>query len=161
MPPTEAATRRFEPPLANRARLDVAVHYLASQLASRLEGRHAALHEMALALTFEDGGVRVERLHLLQPVASAAGIARTINQLLERSPVTQGIAEIEVTLAHLVPNIPRQLELFTHRPGRQKLYDLARALAARHGDCFYEAELAERGSLLPERRFHLRQMAAS
>ena len=63
-----------------------------------------------------------------------------MQQLLARIPVTQGISGLDVALAHLVPNLPRQLDLFTRRPARQRFIDLVQLLAARYGaDAFYEA----------------------
>jgi hypothetical protein len=57
--------------------------------------------------------------------------------------------------------MPRQLELFAQRPARGQLIHLARALAERHGECFYAAAEAERTSLLPERRMRLHRIDVS
>jgi nucleotidyltransferase/DNA polymerase involved in DNA repair len=161
MPKTELVSRQFEHPLTDRTRLDIAIHHMAEDLCQRLEKRSMALHAITLTLHLDGGKSRVENLHLLQSVASAAGIARTIQQLLERVKLTKGVTGLEVCLAHLVPNVPHQLELFTHRPARTQIINLVRVLVARHGECFYEAEMDEPTSLLPERRFRLIRMTAS
>jgi nucleotidyltransferase/DNA polymerase involved in DNA repair len=162
MPQREIVSRQFEPALTERARLDVIIHHMADELARRLEARASALQEMRVMVQFESGDSGTERLYLLQPVGSAKIIAQTIYQLLERIKVKQGVAGLEVYAAHLVPSIPRQLELFTHKQGKLRVIDLLQVLADRHGDdSFYEAIEGERGSLLPERRFRLKRMDVS
>jgi len=161
MPETETVARQFDEPLVDRARLDVVVHHLAEDLSLRLEERNAALHAVTVTIHLEKEQARANDLYLLHPIAGSSSIARTIQQMLERSKLTKSVCGLEVCAAHLVPNIPRQLELFTHRPGQAQLIDLARVLAARHGSCFYEAAADECESLLPERRFRLLKVDAS
>ena len=158
MPQAERAGRSFEPPLAERARLDLALHSLADDLALRLEGRVAAAHHLTLRLTFERGAPAVERIHLLQPVQTAQGIAQALQPLIARTVSGKDIAGIEVTVMQLVSAAPRQLELLTHRPARQQLLDLTPALVERYGARFYEAVLTEPATLIAERRFHLRRL---
>jgi DNA polymerase IV len=162
MPQIETLGQRFENALEDRHRLDVVIHPMAAALETRLDGRSAALHELALTVTFENGASRSERLHLLQPVASAQAIAQIVQQLLARIPVTQGISGLDVALAHLVPNLPRQLELFTQRPARQRFLDLVQILAARYGaDAFYQAMPDQPKSYLAERRYRLERVDVS
>lgn len=161
MPKRESVSRQFDDLLRDRARIDVVLHHLAEALALRLEKRQAALHEVTLTVHLEDGSRQTEHLHLLAPAAGSTSIARVLQQLLERIRLKRGIVEVEICAAHLVPNIARQLALFTHRPGRAELLDLARILTARHGECFYEVTSADRESLLPERRFRLLKVDAS
>jgi len=161
MPKTEQAARQFEHPLTDRTRLDAAMHFLAEELALRLEKRNMAIQAVRLKLYLEDGQTQMEALHLLQPVASAAGIARTIQQLAERVRLTKGVTALEVSSAHLVANTLRQLELFGYQPGRAQLIDLANILVTRHSGCFYQAAPDEPEALLPERRFRLIRLDAS
>jgi len=161
MPPSEAVLRQFDPPIEERTRLDIAIHLLADDLAERLEKRGSALHRLRVTLTFERGEMRSEELFLLEPVATARGIAESINRLIERMPTTSGITSIEVCLAHLVSAAPRQLELFRDQPARTALIDLAHILTERYGGHCYQAELRDRGAILLERRFALKRIDAS
>jgi hypothetical protein len=69
------------------------------------------------------------------------------------------ITGIEICASHLVPSLPRQLELFTQRPLRQQLIDLSAALAVQYPAVrFYEILPGIPASLLPERRFMLRRV---
>ena len=163
MPQSECATRTLEHPLMDRTRLDYLVQVLADELATRLEGRIAAAHHLTLSIEYERGKAIVERLHLIQPVATARGLAAALQPLVERCLPTAkqgGITQIEVTLQQLVSAAPRQLDLLTHRPAHQQLIDLLPALVERYGACFYEAQIDEAGALLPERRFSLHQAGA-
>ncbi|MBK9750815.1 MAG: hypothetical protein IPO91_29190 [Chloroflexi bacterium] len=161
MPASESGRRQFEPPITERTRLDIAVHLLAEELAERLEQRGAALHRLRVTLTPERGAAHSEELFLIEPVATARGIAESIQRLLERLPTTQPITSLEVCLAHLVSAAPRQLELFRDQPARTALLDLARVLNERYGDHCYRTELRDRGAILLERRFALRRIDAS
>jgi len=166
LPQTERSVKAFDDPLTDQAALNLALHQLAADLARRLEQRGAALHEISVAIQFKRSQTQTERLHLLQPVASAQGIAATVQTLIARMDLgfqiaDNGITTIDLGLTHLVSAKPRQLELFTHKPARQELIDLAAVLAQRYGDCFYEAVTAERGAILPERRFRLQRVDAS
>jgi len=161
MPKSETVARQFDSAPPDRNRVDVVLHHLAEDLALRLEKRNSALHEVTLMLQLEGGKTQTEHLHLLHPIAGSGSIARTLQQLVERVKLSKDVAGLEVCAAHLVPNIPQQLELFTHRPGCGQIIDLARTLTARHGGCFYEASPDERDSLLPERRFRLLKVDAS
>jgi DNA polymerase IV len=160
-PAAEMVTWAFDDPISDRTRLDAVIHHLAGEMAGRLDMRVSALHALALTLHLEDGIARTERLHLLQPVASAQGVAETVMRLVDRKKITGGVVEMAVCATHLVPNLPRQLELFAQRPARGQLIHLARTLAERHGDCFYAAAELERSSLLPERRCTLQQVEVS
>ena len=91
MPQAEHARRSFDPPLTERARLDLAVHSIADELALRLEERVAAAHHLTLTLTFERGAPAVERIHLLQPVQTAQGIAQALQPLIARTASGKGI----------------------------------------------------------------------
>ena len=160
MPQSESAERRLEHSLTDRTRVDYLVQMLADELAIRLEGRVAAAHHLTLGIEYERGIGAVERLHLIEPVATARGIAQALQPLVERclpSVERGGITRVEIRLQQLVSAAPRQLDLLTHRPARQQLIDLLPALVERYGACFYEAQIDEAGALLPERRFSLRQ----
>jgi nucleotidyltransferase/DNA polymerase involved in DNA repair len=161
MPQTETVAHYFDEPLVDRTRLDVVVHHLAEDLSLRLEARNAALHAVKVTVHQDREQARANDLYLLHPIAGSSSIARTIQQMLERIKLAKGVCGLEVCAAHLVPNIPKQLELFTHKPGQAQLIDLARVLTARHGSCFYEAAADECESLLPERRFRLLKVDAS
>ncbi len=166
MPPAERGVSVFDPPLTTRDALDDNLHLLAGELADRLEGRGAALHRISLTLKVAHGETHAEELHLLQPVASASGIAEAAMRLLERmrlnpSAREDGLEMLEMCLTHLVSSAPRQLELFTHKPARQELIDLAAVLVQRYGGCFYEAVAQEQGAILPERRFRFLRVDVS
>ena len=158
MPAVELVTQDLDFIPSRRQQLDEVVADLSERLAERLEKRCAALHEIALTLHFAGDKQRVERLHLLQPVSTTESLRQTLNQLIDRRVLTQAITRIEVRLAHLVSAIPRQLELFTDQPQRHTLLNLVDVLSRQHGHCFYQPTLAETQSLLPEERFHLRQV---
>jgi len=132
MPPTEAASLDLEAALTSTLEIDHVFHDLAVTLEQRLTGRVASVHEMVLILTLTDGSQRRECLHLLEPVATTQNIERVLRQLLARFEVKKGVVRVEVQFAHLVNNRPRQLELFTHKPARQRLLDLTHALAKRY-----------------------------
>jgi DNA polymerase IV len=162
MPAVETVLHRFDAPIESQDRLDVHLHQIAGLLSDRLETRQSALHAITLSIGFETGDSVTESLHLLLPIASAKGIAEVMQQLMERMKQTAGIASIEVQLSHLVPNIPRQLELFTDKPVRQQVIQIADALVARHGaQPFYWTVLDHPYSLFPERRFELRRVDVS
>ncbi|MBK9745764.1 MAG: hypothetical protein IPO91_03200 [Chloroflexi bacterium] len=166
LPQTEHSHQTFDDPLTEQTVLDVTLRRLADELARKLEQRGAALHALRVTVQLKRGQTFTEQLHLLQPVASAQGIVATVQPLLARMPLQfqdagDGVISVEISLTHLVSAQPRQLELFTHKPARQELIDLAAVLAQRYGDCFYEAVTAERGAILPERRFRFQRIEAS
>lgn len=166
LPQTECSCQTFDEPLTEQAALDIALRRLADELARKLEQRGAALHALRVTLQLKRGQTFTEQIHLLQPVASAQGLVATVQPLLERMPIQfqdsgDGIISVDISLTHLVSSQPRQLELFTHKPARQELIDLAAVLTQRYGDCFYEAVTAERGAILPERRFRFQRIEAS
>lgn len=161
MPAAETVTRILDDPVSDRTRLDAVVHHLASEMEHQLDRRVSALHAVSLTLHLEDGTTRAERLHLLQPVASAQAIAEVVMRLVERKAISAGVMEVMICAAHLVPNVPRQLELFAQHPARGQLIHLAKSLAKRHGDCFYTAVELERSSLLPEHRMRLQRIDVS
>ncbi len=78
MPQSESAERRLEHSLTDRTRLDYLIQVLADELAIRLEGRVAAAHHLTLSIEYERGSGAVERLHLIEPVATARGIAAAL-----------------------------------------------------------------------------------
>lgn len=160
MPQKEAVRASFEP-LNERPQLDTQIEALAGDLAARLEARHAALHQLALTLGFERGKPLTQELHLFEPVTSRRAIAEEAGKLLERIKPTQPVVELEICAAHLVPSLPRQLELFSARPLRQQIIDVTRALAEQYPQVdFYHIQTAAPESLLPERRFRLQRIDA-
>jgi nucleotidyltransferase/DNA polymerase involved in DNA repair len=161
LPRAEACDQQFDPALIERTRLDLALHTLADQLAERLTARQAALHRLALTLTQDDGTTHTDTLHLLEPVSTSAGIARVAVRLLDRHKQTGPIAGLRLDAAHLVSNLPQQLSLFDHLPKRGQLVDLVSVLAARHGDCFYQAVIEDADALLPEQRFSMQRLGIS
>ncbi len=154
MPEAERIAHDFEPPSADKHRIEAVLHRMAAVLADRLEARGSALHAVALTLTFAKGKTQRDAQVLLKPIAASDDIGRSLLQILERMAPAREITEVHVTLTHLVPNIPRQMELFTHKPTRVQLIDLVAVLVARHGEHFFEAVPHTPQSLLPERRFH-------
>lgn len=164
MPRSEHKGIPFDQPITSRDRLDAAIHRIADVLAQRLEARVAAAHHLTLRLYSDRGDTFdvVEHQHLFTPVVTAKGIAEALQPLIERAlPRLQhsSIVGVEVKLMQFVSGAPTQLELLTHRPARQLLIDLMPTLEAHYGSArFYEAEPGDRGSLLVERRFHLRQI---
>jgi DNA polymerase IV len=162
MPAVESVLSRFDDPVEHQHRLEVHLHRIADVLSDRLEARQSAVHAITLSLEFETGTMVTESLHLLLPVASAKGIAEVMQQLMARVKQNAAITSLEVRLAHLVPNIPRQLELFPDKPARQQLIQIADALVARHGAqacCWTSVDRPY--SLFPERRFVLRRVDVS
>jgi nucleotidyltransferase/DNA polymerase involved in DNA repair len=153
MPAVEQISHDPDTLLTTRAQIDKVIKDLSHTLAERLDKRGAALHEIALILHFPGGRQRTERLHLLQSVSSAESLNTTLLQLIDRRTLTQAITRLDVRLAHLVSAMPRQLELFTDKPQRQSLLELAEVLSKRYGHCFYQGALADTQSLLPEERF--------
>jgi nucleotidyltransferase/DNA polymerase involved in DNA repair len=161
MPEREAVRQQFES-LSDRNRLDVRVYQLAEILAEKLAGRGSALHQLTLTLEFEQGKPAHQDMHLFEPVTSSRAIGESVLTLLDRMKAAKPITGIEICASHLVPALPRQLELFTQRPLRQQLVDLSAALAAQYPAVrLYEILPGTPGSLLPERRFTLRRVDAS
>lgn len=164
VPQAEHAVRTFDHAINDRHRLDVIIHAMADELASRLETRVAAAHHWTLTIQFERSKATTERLSIVQPVGTAQGIAQVLQPLIERSlPKLRrdGISGIEITAMQFVSAAPRQLELLTHRPARQLLIDLTPALIERYGQRFFEARIEAHGILLAERRFLLRKVGES
>ena len=160
MPQKEAARQSFEP-LDDRQALDAQIDALAADLAARLEARHAALHQLALTLSFERGKPLTQELHLFEPATSRRAITEEADKLHARMKPDQPVVEIELCAAHLVPSLARQLDLFSARPLHQQILDVTQALAAQHpGVDFYQVQPAAADSLLPERRFHLLRINA-
>lgn len=160
MPQKEAARQSFEP-LDDRQALDAQIDALAADLAARLEARHAALHQLALTLSFERGKPLTQELHLFEPATSRRAITEEAGKLLDRMKPDQPVVEIELCAAHLVPSLARQLDLFSARPLHQQIIDVTQALAAQHpGVDFYQVQPAAADSLLPERRFQLLRINA-
>jgi len=162
MPPTEAASRNFDDPVRSALPLERIFHGVSNELEKRLDGRVAAVHRMELIITFEGGACQRETLHLIEPVSLAKHIERTIKRLFERFTFNRDVVRVEVQLAHLVSNTPRQLELFTAKPARQQLIDLTQVLSERFQQVeFVEGAIAEGESLALERRVHFRRMNIS
>lgn len=162
MPPAETARHQEEEPITSGLRLELTASVLAATLAARLDGRGAAAHEVALLLTLADGRHQRECLHLLEPTFGEAALERVLRRLLARFSLNAGVVALEVQVTHLVSSLPRQLELFTGKPPRQRLLDLTAALAERHREvAFLEAHTAETSALDVERRFTLRRISAS
>lgn len=161
MPEKEAVRRQFEP-LSDRTRLEVRVHGLAEALAEKLAARVSALHQLAVTVQVERGKPISQEMHLFEPVTSGRAIAEETLKLLDRMKLTQAVTEIEICASHLVPSMPRQLELFSASPLRQRIIDVTQALAAKYPQVtFYQMQPAEQTSLLPERRFRLNRIDAS
>lgn len=161
LPRAEACHQQFDPALIERTRIELALHTLADQLADRLSARQAALHRLALTLMMDDGTTHTDTLHLLEPVSTSAGVSRVAVRLLDRHKQVGPIAGLRLDAAHLISNLPQQLSLFDHLPKRGQLVDLVSVLAARHGDCFYQAVLEDPDTLLPEQRFSLSRLGVS
>lgn len=163
VPQMEQVRRSFDYPLKEPTRVEFVLEQLTETLVGRLEKRVAAAHQLTLTLHLDKGGAATERLHVLQAVATARGIAQALHPLLERMlPRAQreGIYGIEIVLMQFVSGAPQQMDLLTHRPARQLLIDLTPALIQRYGARFYEPVLDE-PDLLPERRFHLQRIVSS
>jgi nucleotidyltransferase/DNA polymerase involved in DNA repair len=162
MPTTETLSRQFDDPVEDQQRLERTFQQMAEVLASRLEARSSAVHQLHLTIRLDGDKKCFERLYLLQPVSTVSGLVETLMQLIQRMTITRGIRGIEVCLAHRVPATPRQLPLFSDRSGRHPILDLVQTLTARYGqDYCFQAVLDERGSLLPESRFHLQRVEIS
>lgn len=161
LPRIEMCDQQFDPALHDRTRLDLALHQLAERLADQLTARQSALHRLALTATMEDGTTHTDTLHLLEPVSTGAGIAKVALRLFDRHRQHGPVAALRLDAAHLVSNLPQQLSLFDHLPKRGQLVDLVTVLAARHGDCFYQASIEDLDALVPEQRFSLRRLGAS
>jgi nucleotidyltransferase/DNA polymerase involved in DNA repair len=161
MPAQEAVHQQFEP-LESRDRLDARVYVLAEELADKLAERGSALHQLMVTVDLERGKPVHEEMHLFEPVTSARAIGEAVLQLLDRMNLAKSVTGIQLCASHLVPSLPRQLELFSHRPVRQQLIDLTSALATQYPSVrFYEILSGVSESLLPERRFALRRVNSS
>lgn len=161
MPAQEAVQQQFEP-LESRDRLDVRVYELAEALADKLASRGSALHQLTVTIAVEGGKPLHQEMHLFEPVTSARAIGESVLQLLDRMKLAKPVVGIEICASHLVPSLPRQLELFSHRPVRQQLLDLTSALATQYPSVrFYEILPGVSQSLLPELRFALRRVSIS
>jgi hypothetical protein len=113
-------------------------------------------------LTFADGSHQQERLHLFEPVSTTASIERVIRRLMERFVIKSAVCRVEIGVTHLVSNAPRQLELFTQKPVRQQLIDLAHLLTDRYrGADFLQSETRDADALDLERRVHFRKVNVS
>lgn len=161
MPELETVHQHFEA-LNDRPRLEVRIYNLAEQLAERLDQRRSALHQLTVTFHVERGKPIFQSTHLFEPVTSSRAIGDSVLQMLNRVKLAQALTGIELCASHLVPAMPTQLELFSERPMRHQLLDLASALAAQHGTLsFLQVRPVAPTSLLPERRFHLRHIDAS
>ncbi|MBK8137684.1 MAG: hypothetical protein IPK52_18025 [Chloroflexi bacterium] len=154
MPEFERAGFDFDGAVEDLVVIDHALNQLALTLAQRLESRSSAAHEVALTLHFERGATRTERIQRVQPFADCAELRRTLFALLDKAGVDSPVGAVSVTLNRLAALTLRQLELFTQKPRKQAILDLAAALTERYGTHFYTAEVVGE-SLLPERRFRL------
>jgi nucleotidyltransferase/DNA polymerase involved in DNA repair len=161
MPAQEAVRQQFEA-LDSRDRLDARVYVLVEALSDKLAGRGSALHQLSVTVDLERGKPLSQEMHLFEPVTSARAIGESVLQLLDRMKLAKPVTSIQICASHLVPSLPRQLELFSHRPVRQQLIDLTRALAAQYPSVrFYDILPGVTSSLLPERRFVLRRVHLS
>jgi hypothetical protein len=142
-----------ESPLTTREEIDSFVDKFNLILAEYLDQRSASIQRFTLIIYFADGGPLTEYLKLLQPVSSAESLHNILQQVIDQQQLTQSITRFEVCLTELVPVGPRQLELFAENLAWQPLFNSLETLIERHGPCFYQIELADTESLLPEERF--------
>lgn len=161
MPELETVHRHFEA-LNDRSRLEVRIFGVAEQLAELLDQRRSALHQLTATFHVERGKPLSQSMHLFEPVTSSRAIGDSVLRMLDRMKLAQAVTGIELCASHLVPAMPRQLELFSERPLRHQLLDLASALAAQHRTLnFLQVLPVMPTSLLPERRFHFRHIDVS
>lgn len=154
MPDFERVGFDFDDPVAELVTLDNVLSALAVTLSRRLESRVSAAHEIALTVHLDRGATRTERIQRVQPFSACGDLRRALFSLLDKADITEPVGALSVSLNRLSAAIPRQLEMFTQRPRKQAVLDLAAELSKRCGPCFFTAELRD-GALLPERRFAL------
>ncbi len=148
--------------------MNLALHQLAADLARRLEQRGAALHEISVTIQFKRSQTQTERLHLLQPVASAQGIAATVQTLIARMDLGFQIADngitsidLEVDASGLGEAAPAGTVHATNPRGRSSSTSRRSWQCSATATTSTEAVTADRGAILPERRFRLQRVDAS
>lgn len=157
----ERITQQFDGAVADWGILEATLGKSAATLAERLRVTGQAAQEMRLALHLEDGACVEREIAFREPVCSRAHLARALSELLLQARAPCGVTEIEVELSGLRAAQGQQLDLFAHGDGGERQLHLALAdLSRRYGaDAFWRIALLDQGSRLPERRFHLQEVA--
>ncbi|MCB0209357.1 MAG: hypothetical protein KDJ52_08510 [Anaerolineae bacterium] len=160
LPLVEEIVHRFDDPIDDRLILERVLQAMAEALSERLQqiGRVCRIVECRIELE-HDRHLQEQRI-LREPANSATRLRLHFIALLDRLEITCRVSALSIRLLDLIPEIPRQLDLFTqpHQIEQAKrLTESLPHLVARYGaHRFYEVALAESMSHLPERRFRLR-----
>jgi nucleotidyltransferase/DNA polymerase involved in DNA repair len=156
----ERASRQFEDFITSRTTLEAIAKAMAIDLADRLQARGLVARQLRLVLHLEDEAIHQEQLVMRHPSSAPGRLASILGELVAEIQLQQGVSEIEIVLANLIPARGQQLDLFIHQTRqRQRLDDVLKDLLARYGaGCFYQASLFDRAAPLLERRFQMQEM---
>jgi hypothetical protein len=156
----ERASRQFEDFITSRTTLEAIAKAMAIDLADRLQARGLVARQLRLVLHLEDEAIHQEQLVMRHPSSAPGRLASILGELIAEIQLQQGVSEIEIILANLIPARGQQLDLFIHQTRqRQRLDDVLKDLLARYGaGCFYQASLFDRAAPLLERRFQMQEM---
>ncbi|MCC7209330.1 MAG: hypothetical protein IT323_18615 [Anaerolineae bacterium] len=156
---SEHAIRHLDSATSDRPTLEAILSDIAEELASCLYSKASMGRELELTVRLDGGAVRQHRITLRQPVAMSGHLAEIYCQLLARMQITVGVIQLEAQVADLVPAVGKQLDLFIHEAGQERLLRNAlRDVMGRYGaDCFQWITLADPEARLPGRRFKLRR----
>lgn len=156
----ERVTRSLDNPITDRTILEAILRSAAEELALHLQTLGSMGRELELVLHLEGGGTHERKFTLRQPVSSAGHIEEIIAHLLAQISLQNGVTGVEVGLGGLVQSAGRQLDLFVHQTGQEKLLRAAlKDVVARYGaECFFWIVGVDLRARLPERSFHLKRV---
>jgi DNA polymerase-4 len=156
----EQIEHRLDEPVADRGTVEAILQQMAGDLAARLCSTDQVACGVCLLLDLEDRGEQETALTLTHPVSSEGELAKRLETLLERLPVSSGILGVAVRLSGLSPAIGKQLDLFPPEGGTQdRLQSQLDHLVRRYGpEGFFWIDLLEERSHFPEERFQLRRV---
>lgn len=155
-PPVVArVSRQIDSAVADWGRLETLLADMVTETAAGILDGGQTVRHITLVLALEDGTALEQQVALRQPSGSARHIRETVRDMAQSLAVTAGVVEVELSLNHIAPVIPRQLSLFD-RPAvpQAHLSTVLKDLVARYGDAhFYWVRAVARDARLPERRY--------
>ena len=159
----EQVVKHLESAVSDRTVLEAILRSMADELSLSLQ-RHGSMgRHLALTIHTEGGKVYEKTFALRQPVASAGHIAEIACHLLSKLTLTQSVTVIEVGIADLIQSAGRQLDLFVHQVGQDKLLRATlNDVIARYGrDCFYWITSVDDKARIAARSFKLTNIERS
>jgi DNA polymerase-4 len=154
----EQVTFQFDGSVNDWATLEKALQGTVAELTNRLAARGVVGHDLRLTVYLDDGSTCEEQIIMRRPYSDQKRLTNVLTELLAKTKIHCGVVELRITLDNLVTAVGQQLDLFVHETYQEKrLQDVLNDLINRYGSqCFYQASLTDRGSLLPELRFQLK-----